>query len=88
MRKRGLTRGLSGLARLASLPSWLSVKHTGQDYHSADGQPHYAGQVGTGFSDKERTTLRDRLQPMSAPPPRLLAAGETPDRQIRWILRS
>ena len=55
----------------------------------AIGQLHYAGQVGTGFSDKELLALRSQLEPMrSAAPASLMVAGDAPDRTIRWIAPS
>ena len=55
-------------------------------FFDADGGLHYAGAVGTGFSDRELLAFRERLEPMrlTAPLP-LLVAGEAPDRAIRWV---
>ena len=55
-------------------------------FFDADGGLHYAGTVGTGFSDRELLAFRERLEPMrlTAPLP-LLVAGEAPDRAIRWV---
>ncbi len=47
---------------------------------------HYAGGVGTGFSDDELATLTERLAPLADDPPRkLLVAGEPLDRSIHWV---
>jgi len=47
---------------------------------------HYAGGVGTGFSDDELATLRDRLDALAADPPRgLLVAGDLLDTTIHWV---
>jgi bifunctional non-homologous end joining protein LigD len=55
-------------------------------FYDLDGSLHFAGQVGTGFSDKELLALRAQLAAMPlAPPASLLVAGEAPDRAIRWI---
>jgi ATP dependent DNA ligase C terminal region len=53
---------------------------------SPEGRLHYAGAVGTGFSDKELLALRAGLEPLRlVQPPSLLVAGDPPDRNIRWI---
>jgi bifunctional non-homologous end joining protein LigD len=58
-------------------------------FYEPSGDLHYAGQVGTGFSDKELLALRAQLEAMpSAPPVALLVAGEEPDRSIRWVAPS
>ena len=58
-------------------------------YYDEGGRLHFAGQVGTGFSDKELIALRAQVQEMSeARPPALLLAGDIPDRQIRWVTPS
>ena len=55
-------------------------------FYDPAGNLHYAGQVGTGFSDKELLALRAQLEAMpSAPPASLLVAGDAPDRSIRWV---
>jgi len=55
-------------------------------FYDPGGNLHYAGQVGTGFSDKELLALRAQLEAMpSAPPASLLVAGDAPDRSIRWV---
>ena len=58
-------------------------------FYDPSGQLHYAGQVGTGFSDKELLALRAQLEVLaSLPPTSLLVAGDPPDRTIRWIAPS
>ena len=56
-------------------------------YRDADGGLHYAGGVGTGFSDKELNSLRTRLEPLRADAPAglLLAPGEPIDRATVWV---
>ena len=55
-------------------------------YFDVDGHLHYAGAVGTGFSDRELLAFRERLEPMRLSAPlALLVAGEAPDRAIRWV---
>ena len=47
---------------------------------------HYAGSVGTGFSDQELVDLHGKLSGMTTPPPALLIyAGDRPDQHIRWV---
>ncbi len=58
-------------------------------FYDPSGQLHYAGQVGTGFSDKELIALRALLEPLrSAAPASMLVAGDAPDRTISWIAPS
>ena len=55
-------------------------------YYDPAGHLHYAGGVGTGFSNRVLTEWRARLEPMAAPPPdELLFAGDPLDRQIQWV---
>jgi bifunctional non-homologous end joining protein LigD len=62
----------------------LGALHLG--FHDPEGRLHYAGAVGTGFSDRELTALRRKLDPHAAPAPAgLLAAGDKLDRAIRWV---
>jgi bifunctional non-homologous end joining protein LigD len=62
----------------------LGALHLG--YYDPDGRLHYAGGVGTGFSDDALATLRDRLDGLGTAPPRgLLLAGEDLDRGIHWV---
>jgi bifunctional non-homologous end joining protein LigD len=62
----------------------LGALHLG--YPDPDGHLHYAGAVGTGFSDAVLETLRDRLDGLGSAPPRgLLVAGEDLEQTIHWI---
>jgi bifunctional non-homologous end joining protein LigD len=62
----------------------LGALHLG--FHDPDGKLHYAGGVGTGFTDAELKRLHARLETMAAPPPKgLLVAGDPPDRAINWV---
>lgn len=62
----------------------LGALHLG--YYDPEGNPHYAGGVGTGFSDDTLTLLRDRLNGLGAAPPRcLMVAGEDLERTIHWV---
>jgi bifunctional non-homologous end joining protein LigD len=62
----------------------LGALHLG--YHDPDGRLHYAGGVGTGFSDETLAMLRDRLDGLGAAPPRgLMVAGEELERSIHWV---
>ena len=55
-------------------------------FYDPIGNLHYAGQVGTGFTDKELLALHAQLEAMPpVPPVALLVAGDAPDRQIRWV---
>jgi len=56
-------------------------------YHDPEGQLHYAGAVGTGFTDRELATLRERLDAMAAPAPvgLLVADGEPIDPATHWV---
>ena len=55
-------------------------------YHDPQGGLHYAGAVGTGFSERELRDLRRRLDVLACPPPtELLVAGDDPDRSIQWV---
>ena len=55
-------------------------------FYDPDGKLHYAGGVGTGFTDGELRSLRLRLDALSAePPPGLLVSGEKVDRKILWV---
>lgn len=55
-------------------------------YHDAAGALHYAGAVGTGFSDTVLTELRVRLEPLASDAPkRLVWNGEKLDRSIKWV---
>jgi bifunctional non-homologous end joining protein LigD len=62
----------------------LGALHLG--YYDPEGRLHYAGGVGTGFSDDVLRTLRDRLDGLgSAPPKGLMVAGEDLERGIHWV---
>jgi bifunctional non-homologous end joining protein LigD len=67
----GSRRGIGGLAL---------------GFYDPVGRLHYAGVVGTGFSDRELLDYAVLGEAMaSTPPTTLLAAGDQPDRAIRWI---
>ena len=62
----------------------IGALHLG--YFDPKGGLHYAGAVGTGFSDKVLAALRQRLEPLnSAPPANLLVAGDPLDSSIQWV---
>jgi bifunctional non-homologous end joining protein LigD len=62
----------------------LGALHLG--YYDEQGRLHYAGGVGTGFSDDELSTMRDRLDALTADPPRgLMVAGDPLDNTIHWV---
>jgi bifunctional non-homologous end joining protein LigD len=62
----------------------LGALHLG--YYDAEGRLHYAGGVGTGFSDQVLEALRDRLDGLGSAPPRgLLVAGEDLEQTIHWV---
>jgi bifunctional non-homologous end joining protein LigD len=55
-------------------------------YHDQAGRLHYAGGVGTGFTERELTELRGRLDALAAAPPaELLVAGEPLEPGIHWV---
>ena len=55
-------------------------------YYDREGRLHYAGGVGTGFSDDQLAALRGRLDALAADPPAgLLVAGEPLEKSIRWV---
>jgi bifunctional non-homologous end joining protein LigD len=55
-------------------------------YYDEDKHLHYAGGVGTGFSDDELASLSKRLGELAADPPRgLLVAGDPLDPAIHWV---
>jgi bifunctional non-homologous end joining protein LigD len=55
-------------------------------YYHPTGRLHYAGGVGTGFSDQQLQAWRQTLDGMAAEmPPGLLVAGEPLDPSIRWV---
>jgi bifunctional non-homologous end joining protein LigD len=62
----------------------LGALHLG--FRDAEQRMHYAGGVGTGFSDAVLAALRRRLDGLrSGPPVGLLYAGEPPERRINWV---
>jgi bifunctional non-homologous end joining protein LigD len=62
----------------------LGSLHLG--YYDADHRLHYAGGVGTGFSDDELARLSERLGTLAVKsPPRLMVAGDPLDKSIRWV---
>jgi bifunctional non-homologous end joining protein LigD len=63
--------------------SGLGALHVG--FYDEEGTLHYAGGVGTGFTEAELASLRGRLDKLAAPAPNLVFAGEPPERGIRWV---
>ena len=62
----------------------LGALHLG--YYDPNGGLHYAGAVGSGFSDETLQSLRDRLDGLDTTPPvRLLLAGDDLERSIHWV---
>ncbi len=62
----------------------LGALHLG--YYDPSGGLHYAGGVGTGFSDDELERLRAKLDARpAAPPTDLLVAGDPIERSISWV---
>ncbi len=62
----------------------IGALHLG--YYDPQGALHYAGAVGTGFSDAELKRLRSILNGLAADEPEnLQVAGEKLDRAIRWV---
>lgn len=62
----------------------LGALHLG--YYDQQHRLNYAGGVGTGFSEDELATLRDKLDARAADPPRgLLMAGDPLDKSIHWV---
>ncbi len=55
-------------------------------YYDDDGRLHFAGGVGTGFSDQVLGALRERLDGLAgARPDGLVVEGEKPARAVRWV---
>ena len=64
--------------------SGIGSLHLG--FYDATGALHYVGGVGTGFSQAELLSLRNRLDSLTAPaPPGLLLAGEAPPAALTWV---
>ena len=64
--------------------SGIGSLHVG--YHDRAGKLHYAGGVGTGYSDRGLTEWHARLEPRAAPAPTsLLYAGDPLDPHIHWV---
>jgi bifunctional non-homologous end joining protein LigD len=62
----------------------LGSLHLG--YYDHDHDLHYAGGVGTGFSDDELATLRPMLDELASDPPHgLVVAGDPLDKSIQWV---
>jgi bifunctional non-homologous end joining protein LigD len=62
----------------------IGALHVG--YYDPGHRLHYAGGVGTGFSERELTALRSRLDTLAADPPKALqVAGDKLDDKIRWV---
>jgi bifunctional non-homologous end joining protein LigD len=62
----------------------LGALHLG--YYDPQGLLHYAGGVGTGFSDETLLMLRDRLDGLGTSPPKgLMVAGEDVEHTIHWV---
>jgi bifunctional non-homologous end joining protein LigD len=55
-------------------------------YYDPAGRLHYAGGVGTGYSERELATIRERLDALASDPPAgLLVAGDPLDPAIHWV---
>jgi bifunctional non-homologous end joining protein LigD len=62
----------------------IGALHVG--YYDPEGRLHYAGGVGTGFSEQELSTLRQRLEGMKADPPEgMLVSGDPIDGSVTWV---
>jgi bifunctional non-homologous end joining protein LigD len=62
----------------------LGSLHLG--YYDKQKNLHYAGGVGSGFSDEELARLSERLAKLGADPPKaLLVAGEPLPKNINWV---
>ncbi|HTI83899.1 MAG TPA: DNA ligase D [Acetobacteraceae bacterium] len=62
----------------------LGSLHLG--YYDARGGLHYAGGVGSGFSDDELARISAALEKLAAAPPKsLLAAGDPLPKDIHWV---
>jgi len=54
-------------------------------YYDPEGHLHYAGGVGSGFTDRDLIKLSARLQGMASGPPDMLVSGEPLDPSITWV---
>ena len=62
----------------------LGSLHLG--YYDAEGHLHYAGGVGSGYSDDELETLSERLAKLAAEPPKaMMIAGDPLPKDIHWV---
>ena len=62
----------------------LGSLHVG--YYDPQGRLHYAGGVGSGFSDDELSRISERLGTLAAEPPKsLFVAGEPLPKDIHWV---
>jgi bifunctional non-homologous end joining protein LigD len=62
----------------------LGSVHVG--YYDPKGRLHYAGGVGSGFSDDELSRISERLGVLAADPPKsLIVAGEPLPKDIHWV---
>jgi bifunctional non-homologous end joining protein LigD len=62
----------------------LGSLHLG--YYDPQGRLHYAGGVGTGFSEDELARLSERLAALASDPPKsLLVAGDPLPKDIHWV---
>ena len=62
----------------------LGSLHVG--YYDPQGRLHYAGGVGSGFSDDELSRISERLAKLAADPPKsLFVAGEPLPKDIHWV---
>jgi bifunctional non-homologous end joining protein LigD len=62
----------------------LGSLHVG--YYDAQGRLHYAGGVGSGFSDDELSRISEHLGTLAADPPKsLIVAGEPLPKDIHWV---
>ena len=62
----------------------LGSLHVG--YYDPKGRLHYAGGVGSGFSDDELSRISERLGTLAADPPKsLIVAGEALPKDIHWV---
>jgi bifunctional non-homologous end joining protein LigD len=73
-----------GWTKPAGRRTGFGALHLGS--YDADGVLHYAGGVGSGFSERDLADLRKRLDAIQAPsPPEMRVAGDPPEDAIRWV---